>query len=260
MTRFVDGLAALALQRNGIDVLPTRAQVALPARYAARADGPPWVDDDGPGTPNERLARSAVPPVDAAVDAGGWPTPAARGSDAATDRAGAPLAATPPSAVRARPDVVAAPLPPAAAQAGGTARPTLPDERAAKGPSIPTPAAVHAKPAPGGRSRDAATEAGTSASRAASPVPVATPDLSWPAVDAGARTAPRAPLRESTVAERSGARSDERPIVHVTIERIDVRAPAPAARQTPALVRTQPQPSVSLADYLRGKGRTGSSS
>ena len=46
----------------------------------------------------------------------------------------------------------------------------------------------------------------------------------------------------------------EAPIVHVTIDRIDVRAPAPAqAPRAPA--KPRPAPSTSLADYLR-RGRT----
>ena len=67
----------------------------------------------------------------------------------------------------------------------------------------------------------------------------------------------RAPMSEAAVAQRT-ARSAERPaIVHVTIDRIDVRAPATQSRPV-ATPKARPASRVSLADYLRGDtGRNG---
>ncbi len=67
------------------------------------------------------------------------------------------------------------------------------------------------------------------------------------------------PLRESTVAQRAAAPSASQAptVVHVTIDRIDVRAPAAAT----ARARPQPTPRVapglSLKDYLRQRERAG---
>ena len=64
--------------------------------------------------------------------------------------------------------------------------------------------------------------------------------------------APRRPLSDAALAARSAqAVPPPRPIVHVTIDRIEVRAPAPSARPTPAAPQRSATPSVSLGDYLR---------
>lgn len=59
------------------------------------------------------------------------------------------------------------------------------------------------------------------------------------------------PLSEAAVAGRTRPARDERPVIHVTIDRLDVRAPvapkAPAERRRPRSLSSQ-----SLADYLRG--------
>jgi hypothetical protein len=57
-----------------------------------------------------------------------------------------------------------------------------------------------------------------------------------------------APLSPAAVAGRAIAAREQAPVIHVTIDRLDVRAPvrAETARQRP-----RPQPTVSLADYLR---------
>ena len=64
------------------------------------------------------------------------------------------------------------------------------------------------------------------------------------------------PLTEAAVAGRSQTTPAKAPVVHVTIDRIDVRAPA-AARPGAAERRPRPQPSVSLSDYLGGGGAGG---
>jgi hypothetical protein len=64
-----------------------------------------------------------------------------------------------------------------------------------------------------------------------------------------------APLSQAAVTGRVAADQQARPVIHVTIDRIEVRAPAPASK--PATIgRPRPQSTVSLADYLReGGGR-----
>ena len=57
-----------------------------------------------------------------------------------------------------------------------------------------------------------------------------------------------APLSPAVVAGRAMAVREQAPVIHVTIDRLDVRAPA---RAEPARQRPRPQPAVSLSDYLR---------
>jgi hypothetical protein len=59
------------------------------------------------------------------------------------------------------------------------------------------------------------------------------------------------PLSDVAVAGRAHAPREERPVIHVTIDRLEVRAPAvpKAAVERP---KSRPLPSQSLADYLRG--------
>lgn len=58
-----------------------------------------------------------------------------------------------------------------------------------------------------------------------------------------------APLTEAALANRAVVEREARPVVNVTIDRIEVRAPRETPQsQTPR--RAKPQPSVSLADYL----------
>lgn len=69
-----------------------------------------------------------------------------------------------------------------------------------------------------------------------------------PAVVHDTRTAP---LSDGAVASRvSLPRRDDRPVIHVTIDRIEVRAPA-ASNPAPARARARREPTVSLAEYLR---------
>lgn len=68
----------------------------------------------------------------------------------------------------------------------------------------------------------------------------------------------QSPLSEQTVASRATNTRDERPIIHVTIDRIDVRAPSAERKSASDKPRTKQAPSVSLAEYLQGRagGRT----
>lgn len=87
----------------------------------------------------------------------------------------------------------------------------------------------------------------------APPVEVAPPP-SRPADGTDAPTL-RRPLSPMALAQRlSPARHDGPEIVQVTIDRIDVRAPAPVAPPR-APARARPAPTTSLADYLR-RGRS----
>jgi hypothetical protein len=58
------------------------------------------------------------------------------------------------------------------------------------------------------------------------------------------------PLRETAVAARAASAKPAPTILHVTIDRIEVRAPD-AARGAAEPRRPRPAPAVSLSDYLR---------
>jgi hypothetical protein len=62
----------------------------------------------------------------------------------------------------------------------------------------------------------------------------------------------RGPLSSVAVAERTASRSDVRPVIHVTIDRIDVRAPS-APERTSSRPRSRSNTSGSLGDYLRSR-------
>jgi hypothetical protein len=57
-----------------------------------------------------------------------------------------------------------------------------------------------------------------------------------------------APLSPAVIAGRAMAVREQAPVINVTIDRLDVRAPA---RAEPARQRPRTQPTVSLSDYLR---------
>jgi len=60
-----------------------------------------------------------------------------------------------------------------------------------------------------------------------------------------------APLSDAVVAARPRSPREERPVIHVTIDRLDVRVPA-APNAAAERRKARPLPSQSLADYLRG--------
>ena len=68
------------------------------------------------------------------------------------------------------------------------------------------------------------------------------------------------PLRLEAVRERGPVAADEpAPIIHVTIDRIDVRLPS-TTTTPPAAGRRRAAPTVgALGDYLRGRATEGSS-
>jgi hypothetical protein len=69
---------------------------------------------------------------------------------------------------------------------------------------------------------------------------------------------PQRPLRDLAVASRTPEPRSTPPVIQVTIDRIDVHAPAaPASRGAPHPQRAMPWSSVSLNDYLRGRRNDG---
>jgi hypothetical protein len=60
-----------------------------------------------------------------------------------------------------------------------------------------------------------------------------------------------APLSDVVIAARPRAPREERPVIHVTIDRLEVRAPT-APKAAVERRKSRPLPSQSLADYLRG--------
>lgn len=87
----------------------------------------------------------------------------------------------------------------------------------------------------------------------ASPATIANAD--HPRAAAAATGAVRAgsPLSEASLAQRALPARDHRPVIHVTIDRIDVLAPAAAPRAAPARKARAATPTVSLGDYLRAR-------
>jgi hypothetical protein len=80
-------------------------------------------------------------------------------------------------------------------------------------------------------------------------------DAGSPEAQVGASSpnaAPRhAPLSPQALAARTSHAAERRPVIHVTIDRIDVRAPAAPDRPKGSSRSRGASPSVSLADYLR---------
>jgi len=64
------------------------------------------------------------------------------------------------------------------------------------------------------------------------------------------------PLSDAVVASRPRTPREARPVIHVTIDRVEVRAPA-ASKLVAERRKPRPLPSQSLADYLRGGGEGG---
>ncbi|MFM0053352.1 hypothetical protein [Caballeronia grimmiae] len=86
------------------------------------------------------------------------------------------------------------------------------------------------------------------------PRPAPVLDAEPPAPPAHARAptapAPQRPLSAAALAQRVLPSACEATVVHVTIDRIDVRAPAAAPAPRPQ-AKPRAKPAMSLADYLR---------
>lgn len=64
------------------------------------------------------------------------------------------------------------------------------------------------------------------------------------------------PLRSETVSAHSIGTAPQAPVIHVTIDRLEVRAPATPSAAVPAARHTRStESSVALSDYLRGGNR-----
>jgi hypothetical protein len=142
--------------------------------------------------------------------------------------------------------------------------------RAIPPPSKLAPTQYATRPGETGRSVPAARslDAGRSPQPAPAPVrsdvstapqsrPLRIPAESAPPVngapDPGGHRVPMivAPLSDAVVAARPRAPREERPVIHVTIDRLDVRAPG-ASKPAAERRKPRPLPSQSLTDYLRG--------
>lgn len=121
-----------------------------------------------------------------------------------------------------------------------------------------------ARPVPASRSLDDGLGARPAAAPVRSDAPAATQSrpLRIPAEtvsamngpsDEGGQRAPAtvAPLSDAAVASRPRLPREERPVIQVTIDRLEVRAPA-APKAAAERRKSRPLPSQSLADYLRG--------
>lgn len=64
------------------------------------------------------------------------------------------------------------------------------------------------------------------------------------------------PISDATMAGRNSAPNQDGAIVNITIDRLEVRAAA-APKPAPEQRRIEPQPALSLSDYLRGNGSGG---
>jgi len=244
MTGFLDHLAGMALGAK----LEGGARPALPARFAPR---PPTI---GAGAHGLRTMAQVAPLS--------RPAATARTSNFGDGRepGGAIARIEPPIAVAAAWDGRPFERP---------SREVLPDSGAAHPGQAPSRSAGLARPSPRPLFGDATNEAhaGAAVSASAAYTAAASPRRA-PAALLGSisekpttRSPPlpvtrAAPLSGAVFAGRMTAARDERPVVHVTIDRIEVRAPAP---QKPAAEQRRPrlQPTVSLSDYLRESARGG---
>jgi hypothetical protein len=242
----------------------------------------PFFERLAPAMPAPGAVLPALPPRFAAIQAE-TPGSAAAAPDAGGEGETAPPAHPPvgfarrvetlslPTADRAPParpasqgsPIVTAPLPPSPAPVGSDRPAAASENVVVTAPALSAvPSGTGDRPAAGASRTAVATtpaeplraDAEPAASRSAAlaagvivPVPAAVPPL-----DA------RAPLREPVMRQRAVASAGFAPTeIQVTIDRIEVRAPAAAtggaARPAPTL---HPAPALSLADYLR-QGRPG---
>jgi hypothetical protein len=230
MTGFLGHLAAMALGTNSA----AAARVSLPSRFASPTPLP-GIGEQGFGEVEQSQPVSGVvPPV---PHRGSAPSDAPslvsgqQPDEKLPEKAPAP---TPPSPRQATPRL--------ATQA---ATPPLALRQLRQPIGIPAPVA----------DRPAARAAAPSAPLPLSPqIPRSAPLT----LTAQRPATPTAPLSDAAVAGRvlSPQAKAPAPVIHVTIDRLDVRAAAPVKSAAPAR-RPRPEPAVSLADYLRDGARGG---
>lgn len=225
--------------------LPSRFEPTSAARFDAAADDPPERDHRyAPSVPRAAVPRTSAP---AAVDRRRDP---ARDPARDSDRRHAGGAsqqrvdpATAPTQVAPRGDKLRAP---AIAGAGEPRRPHDPRHGTdASAPPSERAAAVAASrhPEPDGHRLALARDAFARDARALI--------ASWPSAPPHAA----APLDASVVASQPARAAAGPPVVHLSIERIDVRAAAPAAPPSTVGATPRARTARTLADYLRGGPR-----
>jgi hypothetical protein len=234
MTGFLNVLAGMAL---GVQPAGT-AQVSLPSRFAPASSAwesePAGLGESRLGEEVERTERRS----------------ALLQSDRSRERSAPESERAPPEAFTAPQDrprrqqvadavsnvrEVAAPLPQDVRQ---HVQPKLPDAAARPANTKPSAQIDHGEPQPFSNRHPASAS---------------------PAMPSGPRyraDVPQAPLSDAALAGRSIASRERPSIVQVTIDRIDVRAPSSPATPRPQR-RVQPQPTVSLSDYLRDGAKAG---
>lgn len=222
--RFFQRLAPSARMQHAV-------QPVLPPRFAGPGANHEELEGDWPAQPERAITPAARDPR---------PEPVV--SDPDPVLAPAPAPAAPVIAARL---AVPAAVQVAHAQTRIEANPTQPR------PFEPPPAA------PGTAPRSHATPASRLVQLpepASAPAAAAALPQRPPRDHALAPPAPARPLSAHALAQRVPAAKGDSTVVHVTIDRIDVRAAAPA--QAPRAQATpRPAPSTSLADYLR-RGRS----
>jgi hypothetical protein len=237
MTGFLNVLAGMAL---GVQPAGT-AQVSLPSRFAPASSA--W-ESEPAGLGESRLGeeveqterRSALLQSDRSDGRNAPETERVppEGLTAPKDRPRQQPATSAVSNVREAPPTAL--LPPNVRK---PTRAALPDDGVAQPADVKPSAQIdHGEPQPfSNRHPVSASPAMQSASRYRADVP-------------------QAPLSDAALAGRSIASRERPSIVQVTIDRIDVRAPSSPATPRPQR-RVQPQPTVSLSDYLRDGAKAG---
>jgi hypothetical protein len=244
MTGFLDHLAGIALGNPA----PSAARLSLPPRFLPSPAGT-RVSHRRPAAPEYEpgaLLQSTVAPPrhSPAQDEQRVGHQAGSTLPQSVEREAARVpGASATSLLRRAPSGDSAGPGPASTEAAAvlvtsTSRPATP------APRMFTPTAPDIPTAP---RRPAATL--TSLEPSPPPGPTVRPVL--PTAPAPAHRTLTAPLSDGAVASRvSLPRGDDRPVIHVTIDRIEVRAPS-ASNPAPAPARVRREPTVSLAEYLR---------
>ncbi len=227
MSAFLERLAGMAIG----DPVPGAAVADLPPRFGARPSGPVEATVGSPEAPAAAY-RGETPPY-------GRPALVTRAS---SDPAGPPAARREPGTPPYSSPLI---MPAEASVVWGFAPPR---EAADDPPGRPSPEAREFGELPG-----EPPSLMVAATPAASSVSVTVVRSDEPATST---RAVQAPLSEAALASR--AAPPRTPVVHVTIDRLEVRAPVagrPPAAEAPA--RRRPQPSVSLAEFLRAGDERG---
>lgn len=230
MTAFLTQLAGIALGHDS----PGAAHVVLPPRFASAAPSAP------------RLAQAEWPPVEPAATEG---AAAGRGQTIQSRRREADEDINAPPAFLPKPNAAPA-----------VRRETTASHRsraATDAPQRSPPKAAPARsddPQPSPRENVAVPRpaADMSAVAAQGEAAAAPPLFNTPAAPLAASMPRRdpPPLSDAAVASRLGGPREAAPVVQVTIDRIDLRAPDARKPAEPSKQARQ-QPAISLADYLR---------